>query len=172
MKLVGRRFRENVFVICFAAAIPLLLGKPVQVHAADEGGYVDLSFTCDFTTTCPHVCAKSAEECPSQLKCNGTDSLCSDGSCATFCAPSLTSPCEEISACAPVTCSSIDTFYETCKTEFGPWYEYANACPDLMIGDDVPQVEARLSWTKTEYLVVYSWVSALTAAMVAWCWYK
>jgi hypothetical protein len=152
------------------AALLLLLARLVQ---ADNGGYVDLTFTCDVTVTCPQICATSINDCPSLVKCSGTEKLCNDGSCAVFCDPSLASPCQEISPCAPVACASIDAFYDSCKKDFGSWYEFATNCPLLQPEDDASsELEPNLSWTKWSYIFVYAWVSTITGAIVSWCWYK
>jgi hypothetical protein len=148
----------------------VLLARSVQ---ADNGGYVDLTFKCDVTVTCPQICARSINDCPSLVKCRGGETLCNDGSCATFCDPSLTSPCQEISPCAPVTCAYIDTFYDSCRNDFGPWYEFASNCPALEPDDIAASApEPKLSWTKWSYIFVYAWVSTVTGAIISWCWYK
>jgi hypothetical protein len=154
----------------YRAALLLLLARSLQ---ADKGGYVDLTFTCDVTVTCPQICAISINDCPSIVKCSGTESLCNDGSCAAFCDPSLTSPCQETSPCAPVTCASIDTFYDSCKNDFESWYEFASSCPVSQPDDDTAsEPEPKLSWTKWSYIFVYAWASTVTCAIVSWCWYK
>jgi hypothetical protein len=155
-----------------AVAVLVLLLALVGIAAvdADNGGYVDLTFECDVTITCPTVCAVSIDACPTELQCSGVGTLCNDGSCATFCDPSLSSVCAETGLCAPVTCASIDTFYDSCK-DFSPWYEFATTCPSLEVAAAAPH-NARLSWTKKSYMVVYLWVSTLAVSVVSWCWYK
>ena len=150
------------------------IGENGTTNAADTvGGYVDLSFNCDVITTCPQVCASSKSDCPIELQCDSdkNETLCNDGSCAMFCDDTLSSPCEEISPCATVTCATIDTFYESCKTTFEPWYTYANECPGFDAGE-MKQEEVTLSWMNTGYVIVYCWVTLMTVAIVSWCWYK
>jgi hypothetical protein len=174
MPIFVRNYCQQGTIIGWAVLVLLLsfFGKAYLVHA-DHGGYVDLTFECDVTITCPTVCAVSVEACPNELQCSGdTETLCNDGSCATFCDPALPSICAETSLCAPVTCASIDIFYDSCK-DYSPWYEFATTCPGLeAAAAAAPQEAMRLWWTKKSYIVVYLWVSTLAVAIVSWCWYK
>jgi hypothetical protein len=155
--------------------IPLFVGSAsAQQDPTDL--YVDLSFTCPVTTTCPQVCAESRADCPETLKCkngNETLQLCADGSCAMLCDPTLTSPCEETNACAPVTCASINTYYGACFEDYGPWYEYVSLCPvALDDGASLASPTSSLYWSSPTYITMYCWVAIVTLAIISWCWYK
>jgi hypothetical protein len=164
--------------------IPILLATfltPSQAAtgwASGSGEFLDLSFTCPVQTTCPQVCSPTADDCPEDLKCKGiNETLCADGSCALFCDPALTSPCVETSRCAPVTCATIVTYYDACKQDYGPWYEFAAECHGFDNGQDDDQYaeesgKGQLTWTNPGYVFVYCWVVILTVAIVHWCWYK
>ena len=65
------------------------------------GGYVDPTFNCPATITCPLVCVSFYEECPPQMRCPEPLLPCADGSCDAFCNnTNLVSPCEK--ECASV----------------------------------------------------------------------
>ncbi|CAB9523325.1 Probable cation-transporting ATPase 13A4 [Seminavis robusta] len=159
-------------------ALLLVFGMAPLVVSAQEDAtdlYVDLSFTCPVTTTCPQVCSPTYDDCPEELKCNNVnETLCADGSCAVFCDPSLTSPCEEISSCSPVTCASVNTYYDACFEDYGPWYEFAAMCPGFDFDDDAAAAGdvGKLSWTSPGYLAVYCWVSIITISILHWCWFN
>jgi hypothetical protein len=159
-----------------AAAAAVESDTIVDGGYASEYGYVDLSFQCDVRVTCPLVCASSFEECPDELKCLERDeTLCKDGSCAVFCSNDLFlySPCEEISACAPVTCASIDMDHDACYERFNAWYVNATDCPTG--GDEQRQQQQDIeefAWLTKEYIAVYCWMSGMTIAIISWCWYK
>ena len=140
----------------------------VGVSVADFGDYADHSFSCPAKTTCPQVCVDVAEDCPTSMKCPEFESLCADGSCATFCDPDLTSPCT--SSCASVACPKIVTFHDVCQRNFSLYYDYANSC-DIMF-ENVVNDSASLSWTHPACVVVYVWILGVTFGIVAWCWYK
>ncbi|CAB9505716.1 Probable cation-transporting ATPase 13A4 [Seminavis robusta] len=109
--------------LLFVVLLVLSIGASPMVLAQQDATdlYVDLSFTCPVTTTCPQVCSPTYDDCPEDLKCNHVnETLCADGSCAVFCDPSLTSPCEEISSCSPVTCASKIAYYDACFEDYGP----------------------------------------------------
>jgi hypothetical protein len=101
--------------------IPLIVGS-VSAQQDPTALYADLSFSCPVTTNCPQVCAVSRDDCPETLQCkngNETLQLCADGSCAMLCDPTLTSPCQEISGCAPFSCASVITYYDACLKPMG-----------------------------------------------------
>ena len=77
---------------------------------ADFGDFVDPTFDCPATTTCPVVCVAAGQSCPDALTCDEDKSdlnkiLCKDGSCSTDCTSANKefdpdgSPCP---ACRPV----------------------------------------------------------------------
>jgi hypothetical protein len=154
-----------------AAAAAAESKKEVEGYASDFG-YVDLSFQCDVRITCPLVCASSLEECPDELKClEQGETLCKDGSCALFCNSDafLYSPCEEVSACAPVTCASIDMEHDACYERFNDWYINATDCT---ADGDEQQQHYQPSWRNKEFVAVYCWMTIMTIAIISWCWYK
>jgi hypothetical protein len=173
-------FRSTSSSSAAAAAAAAEPTNDVDGYASDYG-YVDLSFQCDVRVTCPLVCAQSFEECPDELKClEQGETLCKDGSCALFCNHDafLYSPCEEISACAPVTCASIDMEDDACYERFNDWYINASDC--TADGDEQQQqdIEKQItphyqpSWQNKEYIAVYCWMTVMTIAIISWCWYK
>ncbi|CAB9524521.1 Probable cation-transporting ATPase 13A4 [Seminavis robusta] len=135
------------------------------------GDYVDPTFNCPATTTCPRVCVEFAEDCPAEMKCSEYEMLCADGTCATFCDPNFVSPCE--SQCAPVACPKIVTTYDVCQTNYTSYYEFANTCEDIFeeITDAYDKGDS-LSWTHPACIAVYIWVCGVTLGIIHWCWYN
>ena len=67
----------------------LKLFAGLTTSLADFGDFVDPTFNCPATTTCPVVCMAEDQQCPDALTCDeksGLNStLCMDGSCSTDC---------------------------------------------------------------------------------------
>ena len=139
----------------------------IQICQAGFGDYVDPTFNCPATTTCPKVCASSYEACPEQLRCPEPLQLCADGSCDAFCSPNLVSPCEK--ECALVACPKMVATLDTCINSLGPWYEHE--CSEEEIPNDDAN-EYNPSWFDPGFMLTYIWVITNTAGIVAWSWYK
>ena len=134
---------------------------------AEIGDYVDHSFKCPATITCPVVCASSYDACPEQLRCPSGQQLCVDGSCDVFCSDNLVSPCEQ--DCAPVACPRIVASFDACMEEFTEWYEFE--CP----AEDSEASNKSVydpSWTDVGFMLAYFWIIANTVGIIAWSWYK
>ena len=164
--------KRLVFVL-----IGVVLHGPPLINATESTDlYVDLSFTCPAKTTCPQVCSPTLADCPEDLKCNRdlNETLCADGSCAQFCDPTLVSPCAETSKCSPITCGSIDTYYDVCVEEYGGWYEFAASdyCSSYVDNDGAMEESWNLSWSDPAYVFVYCWVGVMSIVIVHWCWFK
>lgn len=158
-----------LLILAFLQAAPLVDAQ----EATDL--YVDLSFMCPAKTTCPRVCSPTVADCPEDLKCNKelNETLCADGSCAVFCDPTLTSPCAETSKCSTVTCASINTYYDACVEDYGPWYEFASNCYGFELDDEIIYEESwDLSWSNPQYVWVCCWVAVMSIAIMHWCWYN
>lgn len=130
-------------------------------------GYVDPTFNCPATTTCPLVCAARYEECPTQMRCPEPLVPCADGSCATFCSTNLVSPCTK--ECLPVACPHFVTTYDVCLAEFEPWYTVDCVEQEESFNSTTSEVP---TWVDLEFVLVYSWVMLTTFAIVSWSWYK
>ena len=132
------------------------------------GGYVDPTFNCPATITCPLVCVSFYEECPPQMRCPEPLLPCADGSCDAFCNnTNLVSPCEK--ECASVACPRVVATYDSCFADFGPWYEYE--CNESKNEESIIE-EQSSTWVDLEFVLVYSWVFLNTVLIVAWSWYK
>ena len=87
----------------------LKLFAGLTTSLADFGDFVDPTFDCPATTTCPVVCMAEGQSCPEALSCDDESDLnkilCIDGSCSTDCTSANAefdpegSPCP---ACRPV----------------------------------------------------------------------
>lgn len=143
----------------------------LQEVAGEFGDYADHSFSCPALTTCPVVCVATVQDCPAEMQCGPTETLCLDGTCATFCDAGLVSPCTE--ECALVACPHVVVAsHQYCSDTFASWYE--NECDgdqDGVIEDDPADV-ADLSWFDPLFLFVYAWVLVSSAGIVGWSWYK
>ena len=159
-----------------ALALVAILQQPNGAQAA-FGDFVDPTFNCPATTTCPQVCVANYEECPSSMRCPGSLIPCADGSCRElFCDSSLVSPCTK--DCAPVACPKLITTYDVCLRDFSPWYEKdCTSSGSETGGDEVRRLEDIdgedvPSWTDPAFVWVYSWLIVTTFAIVAWNWFK
>lgn len=160
--LTFRSFHSRVRVVSTFAAL-LLLAAPVL---ADWGGYVDPTFNCPATTTCPQVCVANGTACPLILQCADNETLCVDGSCAGECADSLESPCPY--ECAPIACPQIVEYYDQCFVQFGGLYDEATVCG----ANEVAAATMMVSFNEPAFIFCYTWVSVVTALILFWCFFK
>lgn len=150
---------DTVFVGLFFCGI--LVHAPATVRA-DFGDYVDPTFNCPATTTCPMICVANVSNCPSS--CETGLVLCKDGNCETECDDgddALESPCK--ASCASVACAKVVALSTDCEEDFGPYYEAAEICADE------ESTAKLLSFNDSGYLVAYVWYSFLTACILTWC---
>jgi hypothetical protein len=133
---------------------------------ADWGDYADHSFQCPALTTCQRVCVANVTDCPPEMTCNGTATLCPDGSCSTagLCGEDTgTSPCEH--ACAPVACAKVIDYYDTCLSKYGTYYDNETACAE----EEQAATTNLYTFTEPQFVGLYCYFSAVTAAVVLWC---
>ena len=150
--------------VCWSFAI---LTTQSSVCMAGFGDYVDPTFNCPASTTCPVVCVSSYADCPEQMRCPDGQQLCPDGSCDEFCSPNLISPCEH--DCALVACAKIIATFDSCMTDFAPWYG-SGCSDDSKPGDESDGYDP--SWTDPGFMLVYLWVVANSLGIFAWSWFK
>jgi hypothetical protein len=133
---------------------------------ADFGDYVDPTFNCPAKTTCDQVCVATLSECPIAMLCNGTETLCEDGSCADTCREGLVTPCEY--ECASVACAKVVDYFDACKELYAPLYDFEAACGEIEVA-----TEALLyDWTEPVFVFVYCWFSSTAFLLLAWCAYN
>lgn len=137
------------------------------------GDYVDQSFSCPFTTTCPNVCVAEASDCPADATCAAASSspdhefaLCADGTCADLtlgeaCAADLETPC----GCSKlsVACAKQIDLWDTCHDRFQVYYDVHAQCLD-------DEAEAVPPPTMTTAPVLFALVMVvITLLMFVWC---
>jgi hypothetical protein len=129
--------------------------------------YVDPTYDCPATTTCPQVCVASVDDCPVDMQCAGNQQLCIDGSCSNnTCASNLNNPCEYI--CAPTACARVVIdFYVSCLENFQPQYQDQQVCQKL----EEEAVEQN-SIRHGVVLFFYFWLGIMTLTIGTWCAYN
>lgn len=151
--------------MAIVVVVSLLLAYTVN---ADFGDYVDPSFNCPATTTCPQVCVANVTDCPSEMLCDNGETLCADGSCAAVACDdsSLESPCEF--ECAPVACRKTVALYDACFDLYGSLYDAETVCGE----EETAATTNLFQFNEPGYTAVYTWVSCFTFLIIAWCAYK
>lgn len=161
-----------------------------KLATSDELAYVDPTFDCPATTTCPHLCVASLDDCPPEMMCPEGEILCADGSCwsgkevaalldclnnntnSTSVAPLCPN------SCAPIPCARLITTYNVCTSILevnGDIYDRATSCQESnsTTSSQADDMESgHWTWTGPAYIVVYVWVSVVTVGIILWCWYK
>jgi len=140
------------------------------VTVADWDDYVDPTFNCPATTTCPVVCAYDISYCPPDLMAceatsEGNSTLCADGSCSPGgqeCDPELESPCEY--DCAWFACRKVINKFDQCNSDYEEYYTYMSECAAEEV-ENIPKV----SWTNQIFLACYVWMAVVTVAVFGWC---
>jgi hypothetical protein len=146
------------------SAIILLLISAVAV-IADIGDFVDPTFNCPATTTCPIVCVASSDLCPPSLACPAGTSLCLDGTCEADCTDADaafdpdSSPCP---SCTPAICPKIVTSYDQCSVEYQEFYDATAEC-------EASEVLKEYTLLEAPFVVVYVLVTVITSALFIWC---
>ncbi|GKY97857.1 hypothetical protein MPSEU_000743700 [Mayamaea pseudoterrestris] len=143
----------------------ILLTASRSVVNADFGDAVDPTFNCPAFTTCKQVCVAKAQDCPDEMLCPANQTLCKDGSCSSTCDASLESPCQY--DCAPVACHKVDSYYDSCLSTYGPWYNNETTC-----GETEEELLHKYSMREPVFVILYVWISLLTLCIVAWCAYN
>jgi len=144
------------------AALLLLWTLGNVVVKADIGDYVDPTFDCPATVTCPVVCVASVADCPTVCE-DAALVLCNDGNCMEECDEDIESPCE--ADCASVACPKVIELQPVCLEEYGSFYEAATLCAE----QEVEESTNLLSFNEFGYVFAYCWYSLLTASIFAWC---
>lgn len=142
-----------------------LLASILVMAGAEFGDYVDPTFNCPATTTCPQVCVETVQSCPVEMRCQANETLCFDGSCAMSCPPELESPCQF--DCASVACPKIVTDYDSCNSKYGSLYEQEAAC-----GGEEEAMNAVHSMKEPAFVSMFVWIWVTTCLIVAWCAYN
>ena len=150
----------------------------IQEHRFLEyGDFVDPTFNCPATTTCPLICVNSADDCPSDANCAQANpdsdhefELCQDGTCADIslnesCDPNLESPCE----CAELTftCAKQVDFYDSCHGRWHDYYVANNECIQSQ-QENLYELQFRPVTSKLLYIPIIF----VTAFMFIWCAYN
>lgn len=161
-------------VVLVVATTLLLLGEQPSssdrpggavLVRADFGDYVDPTFNCPATTTCPTICVKAASDCPT--RCANGRTLCIDGNCEIECNnDALESPCQF--DCASFACAKVVDNYDACFVKFGTNYTDEAECGDT----ETEQQVKKFQFNETGFVVVYAWASIVTVLILAWCFYK
>lgn len=154
-------------------ALLLLLEAKAGIAETEDYGYVDPTFNCPATTTCPQLCVSEVEACPSEMLCATNMTLCQDGTCRnSFLECEGESPCTSV--CAPVACSRLVTTYDVC-TGYEPLYEFASECAATSSTANSTSNngnEYDLSWNGPQYVAGYVWLATVTMGIILWCWFK
>lgn len=133
---------------------------------ADFGDYVDPTFNCPATTTCPQVCVAAERDCPLWMLCAPHETLCVDGSCSnSTCDPNLVTNCPD--DCAPVACKKIIATYSQCLSLYSVFYNNATQCAAASAA-----ALEEVSFRAPGFVFCYVWVSVVTLGIFAWCFYK
>jgi hypothetical protein len=158
-------------VVRFSPSIVLRLAVVGFVKStwveADFGGYVDPTFNCPATTTCPQVCVATVDDCPLQMLCSGNLTLCADGSCQPGCDDAdASSPCEF--ECAPVACAMVVDLYSNCQELYAPFYDAEASCGE----EETLETTTLLQFNEPAYIVAYAWVGGISVLILLWCAFK
>lgn len=137
----------------------------LQAKICARAEYADLSFTCPLRTSCQPICVSNESVCPKTTSCGEGTSLCADGSCATVCSITLTSPCAKLCESSPVTCAQPIDFYENCN-QYDSFYDQTKQC--------VKQKEAQIQpdMNFEGFKVCYWLYSIVIASTLLWCAYN
>ncbi|KAL7521821.1 hypothetical protein ACHAWX_006509 [Stephanocyclus meneghinianus] len=142
------------------------------------GDYVDPTFNCPATTTCPLVCVNSTDDCPVDATCASANSavadhefeLCNDGTCADktlgqACDAELESPC----SCGGlgVTCAKQIDFYDNCFVRFQNFYDENTECIENE-EENLPQVD----FNGVAFKACYIPLIIITVLAFLWCAYN
>lgn len=150
------------WLLSLAAAIAVF----PSIVKSDWGGYVDPTFNCPAMTTCQQVCVAQEINCPFQMLCNGTQTLCPDGSCAEVCDPNAVSPCEF--QCAPVACHPVVDFFDACEAKYGFLYDEEKRCGAI----ETAAQQHLYTFREKGFLFVYAWIILSTGILWFWCFYN
>ena len=142
----------------------LLLGSSsVLIVKADFGDYVDPTFDCPATTTCPQVCVANATVCPTELLCGQGETLCADGSCASNCTGNEVSPCEF--KCAPVACHQVVDTLDECSQKYGAYIASEATCGET----EVEENTSLWKFNEPGFVFFYTWFLTATFLLLSWC---
>ena len=145
----------------------LLVAASFALIKADFGDYADPSFNCPATTTCPQVCVANVSDCPIEMLCNGTETLCADGTCSENCDPNAATPCAY--NCAPIACAkNVIDYFDRCEQVYKPYYDYEAQCGAA----EVAAATTLLTFKEPAFLFFYCWISIVSVLVVAWCFYN
>ncbi|KAL3775476.1 hypothetical protein ACHAW5_005527 [Stephanodiscus triporus] len=142
------------------------------------GDYVDPSYSCPATVTCPDVCVASVDYCPEDAVCPGTHpddegnpyheyELCVDGTCADLtageaCDSGAESPCP----CGglPFVCAKQVGLLTDCSLRFQEQYDANELCLANQ-KESLPSVSFGGPW----FVACYVALAGVTALMLIWC---
>jgi hypothetical protein len=146
--------------------LALFTANRVHVANANFGDYVDDTYDCPATTTCPQVCVADVGDCPGNMRCTSTEQLCIDGSCATLCDSNLSNPCEF--DCASKACARVYIdYYESCLDQFQTEYQAQEACQKQQ-----EEAITQNSFRDGAILFFYLWLTIMTLTIGIWCAYN
>ena len=137
------------------------LARTVQ---ADFGDYVDPTYSCPATTTCPVVCSASLDDCPTT--CDLGLQLCANGACAESCDDVISeNPC----TCANLTiaCPKVVDLQTSCQDKYGSFYLVAEECATAELEAEIASHE--VTFSDAPYVFAYIWVSVVTTMILSWC---
>lgn len=139
---------------------------------ADFGDYVDPTFNCPATTTCPIVCMAEGEECPEVLQCEPLTTKCLDGTCLADCTEADEYyATAELGICPsgrPVVCPKIILDYDTCLIAFGEYYTLTTEAFDNQEAESVTLFTLR----EKGFVTIYCWVCLVFASIFLWSAYN
>jgi hypothetical protein len=148
-------------------AVWLCACSPSGLVRADWGDYADHTFQCPALTTCQRVCVANVTDCPAEMTCNGTMTLCPDGSCSAGpCDPTLSTPCAY--ACASVACAKVIHYYDSCLDKYGGYYDNETACGEA----EEEAVTNVYTFTEPVFVGLYCFFGVVTFLVVVWCAYN
>ena len=169
----GCRSSNNVLGVTTRVPLLLLLvlflgggPSPVFLVQADWGDYADHSFQCPALTTCQRVCVANVTDCPPEMMCNGTMTLCDDGTCQPFCPEGLESPCPY--NCAKVACAKIMDYYDNCTAQYGSLYDAEAECGAI----ETEETTTTFTFTEPPFIFCYAWLGGVTVCVMVWAAYN
>ena len=130
----------------------------------DFGDYVDPTFACPATTTCPIICAASRNDCPTN--CDPGFELCANGACAKSCDSNVENPCSSCSK-RSVACPKVVDLSTSCQDNYSAQYQAFDECAETELEAEI--AARSVTFSDGPYVFAYVWVSVLTTLMLLWC---
>jgi len=153
-------------IVLATLLLPILWSPAAGSLGIAYEGYVDPTFNCPATTTCPKVCVANVTQCPTEMLCPDDEELCADGSCATKCTGQEETECDF--KCAPISCARVIDTFDQCKIKYKALYEAEAEC-----GEIETNVETRkLYFTEPGFIFTYFTFVFATFSIWAWCFFN